>query len=389
MRAFSIAAMELKRFARVRNNIFQVLVLPLLIVLLIGAQAGGGVDPRVGVYTAEETALTSDLIDGLRAIGGMEIFEVGSRDAVVRQVERGQLEAGLIIPDDYSADLQAGVTVDLEFVSTASLGFEGLGGGIDAVVTQQASLVRAAQFAQAAGVGTFDDAFAAAEGWQASLPPVEVTTSLAGEESDYENYGQFDSGSHTQLVLFTFLTTLGGAAAIIQARRLGVARRMLASPASVRDVILGEGLGRFAIAFMQGAVIMLATWALFQVNWGSPLGAVVILIVFSAVAAGAAMLLGALVSNEDQANSLTGLLGLGLAALGGAMIPLAAFKYLSETVWRVAHVTPHAWALEAFEELVGRSGGLADIAGFLAILGAYAVVLFVLATWRLRAVLTH
>jgi hypothetical protein len=34
------------------------------------------------------------------------------------------------------------------------------------------------------------------------------------------------------------------------------------------------------------------------------------------------------------------------------MIPLVQLKLLSDTVYNVAHVTPHAWALEAFQSLV-------------------------------------
>jgi ABC-2 type transport system permease protein len=62
---------------------------------------------------------------------------------------------------------------------------------------------------------------------------------------------------------------------------------------------------------------------------------------------------------------------------------------LSDTVYRVAHVTPHAWALEALQALVTEDAGVADIAGFLLILVGYAVVLGLLATWRLRKVLVR
>lgn len=71
------------------------------------------------------------------------------------------------------------------------------------------------------------------------------------------------------------------------------------------------------------------------------------------------------------------------------MFPLAVFEILSDTVYRVAHITPHAWALESFLSLVAEDGGLGDIAGYLAILAGYAVVLFGLATWRLRKVLVR
>ena len=54
----------------------------------------------------------------------------------------------------------------------------------------------------------------------------------------------------------------------------------------------------------------------------------------------------------------------------------------------VAHVTPHAWANDAFNHLLSNSGGFSHVFLDVAVLCAYAVVLLTLATWRLRRVLT-
>jgi ABC-2 type transport system permease protein len=56
---------------------------------------------------------------------------------------------------------------------------------------------------------------------------------------------------------------------------------------------------------------------------------------------------------------------------------------------RIAHVTPHAWALDGYAELVRRGGGTLDILPELAVLSAYAIVLLALAAWRLRVALTR
>ena len=97
------------------------------------------------------------------------------------------------------------------------------------------------------------------------------------------------------------------------------------------------------------------------------------------------MLLGATFANEQQAISVSLLLGLGLAALGGSMVPLEVFP---STVREVAHLTPHAWGNDAFTELVGRGGRLSDILVDLGVLAAFAAALLTLATWRLRRAIT-
>ena len=58
------------------------------------------------------------------------------------------------------------------------------------------------------------------------------------------------------------------------------------------------------------------------------------------------------------------------------MLPVELF---SPTMQKVAHITPHAWALDGFAELVRRDGTVVDILPELGILIAYATVLLVLA----------
>ena len=124
-------------------------------------------------------------------------------------------------------------------------------------------------------------------------------------------------------------------------------------------------------------------------RWGDPLSAILIVLAFGLVGSGAAMLMGALFSNDQQAAPVGVFLGLGAAALGGCMLPLYVMELFAPAVWTVAHAMPHAWALEAFEVLALRDGGVGDVLPFLGILLGYAAAFYVLAIWRLRAVLTR
>jgi ABC-2 type transport system permease protein len=98
------------------------------------------------------------------------------------------------------------------------------------------------------------------------------------------------------------------------------------------------------------------------------------------------MLMGATFRNDQQASGIGVMVALGLAALGGAMFPLDLF---SPTMQRVAHITPHAWALDGYAELVRRGGNVVDIIPELGVLAAYAAGLLLLATWRLRVAITE
>ena len=88
----------------------------------------------------------------------------------------------------------------------------------------------------------------------------------------------------------------------------------------------------------------------------------------------------ALASNE-QATSLGPPVGIALAMLGGAMWPLEIVGPLMRTV---GHMTPHAWALDAFVDLVGNGASAVDVLPQVGILLGFSVVLLPLASWRLR-----
>ena len=97
------------------------------------------------------------------------------------------------------------------------------------------------------------------------------------------------------------------------------------------------------------------------------------------------MVVGAFGRNPDQAGSLGVFLGMMLGALGGAMVPIEIF---GEPMRTVAHVTPHAWAIDGFRGLVFDHAGLVGILPQIGVLGAMALALVAVATVRLRRQLT-
>jgi ABC-2 type transport system permease protein len=386
MRSLAIARANVARMWKDRSNVFFVFILPIGIILLIGSMFGGSFLPSLGVVAEDTGPLGDRLVEALEADGEVEVVRYGDENDVVRQVERGAIDAGVVIPLGYDARLRAGEDVEIGFVARP----EGVGprlrATVDAVVSEQASTVRAALFTAESTGMAFEDALQRATEIEPSLSDVEVSTGTIGEEVFGANLGQFDLGASSQLVLFMYLTGLTGSAALIESRRLGVSRRMLSTPISTNQIIFGESLGRFGVVLLQGLYIMAATLLVFGVNWGDPLGAAAILVLFGAVGAGAAMLMGTLYENDEQAGGAGVVAGLGIAALGGCMIPL---EFFSPTMQTVAHLTPHAWALDGFAELVRRDGTIADILPELGVLAGYAAVLVALASWRYRRVITR
>jgi len=386
MKALSIGLVNLKRMIRERSNIFFVFIFPIALVLLIGVQFGSGFAPVVGVHQTEHGQLSDGIVSSLQDDDSIDVRLFETTNELTTGVEEGSVQAGVLLPADMDATAASGETVEIGFLART----DGTGGQLQSVVgaalSETMSPVGAAQFASTETGASFSDSLGVATDLSRQASPIDVDVTAIGEATFPDTLGQFDLGASSQLVLFVFLTALAGSSALILTRQLGISKRMLSTPTPMRSIVLGESFGRFGTALMQGVYIMVLTLVIFSVNWGDPIGAVLILVALSAVGAGAGMLLGATFSNDQQAGGVGVMVGLGLAALGGAMFPLDLF---SPTMQKVAHITPHAWALDGYAELVRRGGTTVDILPELGVLTLYAAVLLGLASWRLRVALTR
>lgn len=386
MKALSIGWVNLKRMIRERSNIFFVFIFPIALVLLIGVQFGGGFAPVVGVHRADDGQLSDEIVTGLEEDGSVEVLEFEDDDELTTAVERGSAQAGILLPAGMEDRAASGDVVEIGLMSRPDGTGSQLQSVVGAVIADVMAPVGAARFAAVETGTPFSETIAVAEQMSGRAEPIEIGVSAVGEAVFPDTLGQFDLGASSQLVLFVFLTALAGSSALILTRQLGISKRMLSTPTPIRTIVVGESLGRFGTALLQGVYIMILTLIIFQVDWGDPLAAVLILIALSAVGAGAGMLMGATFSNDQQAAGVGVMVALGLAALGGAMFPIDLF---SPTMQRIAHVTPHAWALDGYAELVRRDGSTIDILPELGVLALYALVLLALASWRLRVAITR
>ena len=377
MKVVQIGLVGLRRMLRDRSNIFFVFIFPLVIILLVGAQFGSGSGPSV-VVSHDGGPLLEAIVE--RMADSVVIREAESESEVVDAVERGAASAGIVFPDGFDDAISEGRASQIGFVRRPDEP-GALQPILEAAVAEVTADHRVAAIVARSTGAEFTEALEDVAPVRAA--GVEVQTERVGEEL-FPDAGQFDVGAAGMLVMFVFLTALTGSAVLIQNRQLGITHRMLSTPTPTATVIAGEGMARFLVGLFQGVYIVVFSLILFRVDWGDPLGWILVLVPLAAVGAGAAMLLGTLFRNPEQAAGISVISSIGLAALGGCMLPLELF---SPGLRTIAHVTPHAWALDGFADLTYRGGSVADVLPEVGVLCLYAGGLILLASWRLRAVI--
>jgi ABC-2 type transport system permease protein len=385
MKALAIAATDLRRLLRWRANLFFLFVLPMLIILLLGAVFGNAQTARVGVLDRDGGPLAQQFTSALAARPSTRLVRYRTTSALQKAVAHGDVDAGLLIPADYDLRLRGGQTATVGFFARPSSIAQQLRPTTESVVAEQSVAIAAAQVLRRRDGVSFAAALARARTIEARVPKVTVALSASGGGVYKPVSGRFQHGASTELVLFIFLTSMTGAAFVIETRRLGIARRVLSTPTSVPAIIGGQLLGRLAVALVQALIIVIGSMLFFGVTWGDPLGTGAVILSFCLVGTGVAILVGTLCTSEQQAQPIAFLLGLGLAALGGSMAPLEVFP---PTARAIAHVTPHAWANDAFSKLLDHGGGLSTVLPQVGVLLAFAAAATLIAVWQLRRVLT-
>jgi ABC-type multidrug transport system permease subunit len=123
----------------------------------------------------------------------------------------------------------------------------------------------------------------------------------------------------------------------------------------------------------------------FGMDWGSqPLWLIPVVVTTSLAAIGLALLVAALAQTETQVSVYGTLLVMILAGLSGAL--MGERSLMSPELQTLTRLTPHAWALDAYRQLLinSESPNLAIVAQACAVLAGFGMVFLILAWWFLK-----
>lgn len=383
MKALAIARASIQRLLRDRTALFFIIVLPVVIIVIVGAVVRGYNTFQVGVLDLDATGAGPALVGELQHTSGLAISSYPSAAALDKAVARGEVNCGVVIPAGLSADERAGRRVDVAVIAeTANSTQQAAAARVASVIGSYGGRVEAAEFSTRFGA-SFSTALSRAEGLTNSVPHVKLATHVIAATQQTLPPG-YEYSAPTELVLFVFVTGVTGGATIVESRRLGMFERMSVAPVRRQSIIFGESLTYVCIALAQ-SLILVGIGALFGVWWGNALAAGVLIVLWCFVGASAGMVAGTLFRTPEQASAIGPVVGITFAMLGGCMWPLS---IVSTGMREFGHLTPQAWAVDAWTKLLADHGNILAIGRQLGVLTLFAVAFFTVATIRLRSALT-
>jgi ABC-2 type transport system permease protein len=390
----------IRRFGRVvlrqiigdRTTLFFLVVLPVAVIVIIGTTFGGGGSIEIGVVssTPSEGAageqFASALEDDLNRRDGVKVITFQSEEGLRRSIRRQAIDAGVVVEPPSGEGGRGEDGGRPEIVMIANPASQGALLARDVVVSALSVAFGPADAARAVAELTsipYDTALATATAMAVAPPDASVEIIDVGD-ARRSDLSTFSLTAPQNLVLFVFVNALASGAAVVRMRRTGVLRRVLAGPIGAGDIVVGLVAVWFMVSMLQSLLILGVGGLLFDVDWGDPIAAALLTTAFALTGSGAGLLIGAVGGDSDRVASIAPPIGIALGALGGCMAPLEVFP---DVMLKVAHATPHYWAITAWQQLIFDGEGLGAIVGSLLILGVFAVTFVSLAAIVLRRAL--
>ncbi len=411
MKALSIAWKDMQIFLKDRGAVVQLFLLPLLfIVVFSGALAaigsGGEEDTRIllPVVNLDGGEAAQMLLDGLDAADGVRVerYEQAEAQALL---DENKLARVLTVPARFTADVADNHQVTLRFVNhpdadpeeteAVRLVIEGVARDMSLENQILASLQQMGDMQANAPeefqVFTAERTMAQARSQferSRTQPLVAVVQTVPGqpegEREEMSDAVQLAVPGFT--VMFVFLTAQATARSIYDEKKVGSFRRLLAAPMSKASLLAGKMLPNFITGLIQTAVIFafgiigMRLLGLTPMTLGdAPLAVVIVAVLVALCSSAFGILIAAIARTENQIGGLSSVFLWVMGILGGCFVPLF---ILENFLGPLPKIVPHYWANRAFNDLLVRGLGLADVTTEMAALLAFTALFFVIGLWR-------
>ncbi|HEY45073.1 MAG TPA: ABC-2 transporter permease [Anaerolineae bacterium] len=381
-RVLTLAQRVMRQVLRDRRTVGLLIIGPML-VLSLGAvlfRSEPAVIP-LGVVN-EDQGLTVPIVGSIE-LGQRIVDELTAGDAfnvvfldhhdVDARLRDGTVQGVIVFPEDFSSKFQENrqVVIDLHI--------EGSNPTRSMTIIARVTETSMKSLAELVGTSFAIPGSPQTSEGEAALPVVVQTTYLyAGEEFDTMDF----VAPVYIAILALFFVFLLACVSFLRERSLGTMERLLATPATRIEIVLGYMLGLGLFALIQVAVILFYTVWVLEIHYLGSLGLLFLVIALLAVVGvNLGILASAFARNEFQVVQFIPLLIIPQILLGGTFWAVSEMpKYLQP----FAYLMPIYYANQALRDVMLKGWGLVEIWPNMVILAGIAGVLIVAGALMMR-----
>jgi len=368
MKFHIIAAKDLKIVLRDRNALIMMFLVPMMIISVAGLALGGqyqqNTQINVLIVDLDNDEVSRGLVEFLEEIDilnvDMESNEFAARDRV-KDKEYGRL---VIIPMGFTESVMTGQDTGLLIIVNPTEESDNtvLEKIVEGYTSRISTNVVVVKTVSAYGIPAHTEEqileIIDTAGQFVYPPPVDVTIeNTVSNLVEFSPFTQYVPGFAVMFLMFT--TVQMGSISLIKEQEAGTLRRLITAPISKAEIIGGKIASTFIRGFVQLTVLIYFGHVAFDLDLGSDILALFVLIAAVTLAStGLGVLVAVLVKTVDQADSVSLFLVMIMSAIGGSWWPLSVEPQFMQDM---AHFTITAWAMDGFYDLLYFDLGLAEI----------------------------
>ncbi len=392
---FDILQKDLLQILRDRKTFLFLLIMPVAFTIFFawafGGMASAPADSRlpVGYLDQDDSALSQELRALLQGSTLIRLDEDPERSAeeLDQLVADGDLAAAVIVPKGYGEAARSGAPIQLTFVADPSEAASAtIQGDVLAAAGRLMSAVRTARIASglANDPSAFDSALdQALAAWQD--PPIQMAITAGSSAAADAGTGMSAAHSSPGMMLqFAIAGLITAATVIVNERKTRSLQRLLTTAISRVQILIGHYLAIFALIFMDFVIMIAFGQLLMKVDYlRLPLATLLVAAAAAACISALGLLIGVFAKSEEHTVVLVMIPMFVLSGLGGAWMPL---EFTGAAFQSIGHVSPVAWAMDGFKNIVARGLDFGSVLLPAAALAGYALLFFTLAAWRFQRV---
>ncbi len=399
MRILDLAVKDLSQMLRDKRSLLFLVVMPIVFTFFMGFAYRGGSDenadnriPLAVVDPEPDAVLNKMLVARLDLSDDIRVVSTSETDAM-DALHKGEVAGVLVIPAGSSEQAMAGGETHLTLIADpASAQGQSLYQLLRVPISQLMSAVEISRettdiVSAADPVAEQNAAFELAwSKWDMNsrLSLVRVEQAVAKESGDWTGGNPYNQSSPGILVQFAIFGLVTSAQILVQERKSRTLQRLITTAMRPWEIVAGHMLAMFVIVFLQTAMLVVfGQWVLKVGYLREPLGTLLVAIALGLWVASMGLLIGVIAKEEQQVILYSMIAMFLFSALGGTWFPLEASGSAFSTIGRL---TPSAWAMNGFQNILIRGLGLESVWMAVGILSAYALGFFFLAVWRFRKV---
>jgi ABC-2 type transport system permease protein len=184
--------------------------------------------------------------------------------------------------------------------------------------------------------------------------------------------------------MYAFFIIMYAGRSFLNERNDGTFRRILAAPVDRWQLFMGKMIPNYLIGIVQVVVLFAFGHFVFDMSLGSSFtGLIVVTLTLVWASSCLGMLIAAVFKTDSQISGWSVLLALTLAALGGTMVPLF---IMPDIMQNIALITPHAWALTGYQDILVRGLGFEHVLVNSIVLLGFGICFLLISLWKMNYV---